>query len=92
MVFSGFPFLQRKEHKQETVHMDTDKTAIDCPDNVPEETSEDIQLMRGSCRSERRSKSLTHFEGAYTPEWQWYFHQGRVLWKTKRCEIDVEER
>ena len=29
---------------------------------MSEEISEDMQLMRGSCRSERQSKSLTWFE------------------------------
>jgi len=29
LFFSGFPFLQKKEHNREPVHMDTDKTVID---------------------------------------------------------------
>ena len=35
-------------------------------DDVPEEISEDIRLMRGSRGSERCSKSLTQFEGVYS--------------------------
>ena len=35
-------------------------------DDVPDELPEDIWLMRGLCRSERWSRSLTHLEGIYS--------------------------
>jgi len=36
------------------------------PDDAPEEVSEDIRLMRGSCGAERQSRCLTCFERVYS--------------------------
>jgi len=35
-------------------------------DDAPDEVPEDIWLMRGLCRSERQSGSLTHFKTVYS--------------------------
>ena len=67
----GFEWLslltKGRNTNREPMHANADKQLSTGPDNVPEEISEDIQLMRGSSRSERWSKSL-HNSRMYTPE------------------------
>ena len=61
-------------------------------DNVPEEISEDIQLMRGSCRSERWSKSLRCFEGIYSRVTMILLSEDRFRKRPKDMSVDIEER
>src|SRR5882724_3341193 len=67
LFLSGFPFLQKEGTQMGNLCTQTQiKQLLTGLDDVPEEISEDIWLMRGSCRSERWSRSLTHFEGVYS--------------------------
>ena len=61
-------------------------------DNVPEEISEDIQLMRGSCRSERWSKSLMQFEGIYSRVTVILSSKDQFRKIPKDMSVDIEER
>jgi len=59
-------------------------------DDVPED-SEDIQLMRGSCRSERWSRSLTHFESVYSRVTMILSSEDGFCKRPKDMSVDVEE-
>jgi len=63
-----FPFLQKEgtQMGKPCTQMQI-KQLSTSPDDAAEELPEDIQLMRGLCRSERRSRSLTCLRW-YTPE------------------------
>src|SRR5882724_4809441 len=67
LVLSVFPFLQKEGTQMgklcTQMQMKQLSTSLD---EVAGELPEDIQLMRGSCRSERWSRSLTHFEMVYS--------------------------
>ena len=76
----------------ELVHMDADKHLLTSLENVPEEISEDIWLTRGSCGSERHSKSLTHFEGVYSRVTMILSSKDRFCKRPKDVSIDTEER
>jgi len=61
------------------------KQLLTGPNDVSGEISEDMWLMRGSCGSERQSKSLTQFEDVYSrhhknydPSLKWSF--SKVVW------------
>ena len=62
------------------------------PVDVPEEVPEDIQLMRGSCGSERQSRSLTHFKGVYSRVTMLISSEDRFCKRPKDMSIEVEER
>jgi len=90
--FQWLPFLQKgRNTNREPVHMDADKQLLTGLDNVPEEISEDIQLMRGSCRSERWSKSLTCFKGIYSRVTIILLSR-MVFIKDQDVSVDIEQR
>jgi len=68
------------------------KQLLTSPDDVPEEISEDIWLMRGSCGSERWSKSLTCFEGVYSKVIMILSYEDGFHKRPKDVSIDIEER
>jgi len=68
------------------------KQLLTGPDNVPEEISEDIQLMRGSCRSERQSKILTWFQDVYSRMTMILLSNDRFHKRPKDVSIDIDER
>ena len=64
---SGFPFLQKEGIQTGNLCMWMQIKQLSASlDDVHEKISQDIWVMRGSCRSERWSKSLTWFEGVYS--------------------------
>ena len=62
------------------------------PDNAPEEISEDIWLMRGSCGSERWSISLTRFEDVYFRMIMILLSKDRFHKRPKDMSVYIEER
>src|SRR5882724_3325078 len=63
LVSSVFPFLQKERTQTGKPCTWTQMKQLSTGmDDVAGELPEDIWLMRGSCRSERQSRSLTHFE------------------------------
>ena len=68
------------------------KQLLSGPVDVPKEVSEDIQLMRGSCGSERQSRSLTHFKRVYSRVTMILSSKDRFRKRPKDMSIDVEER
>ena len=61
-------------------------------DNMPEEISEDIQLMRGSCGSERGYRGLTCFKGIYSRVTMILSAKDGFCKRPKDVSIDTEER
>src|SRR5882724_7380248 len=86
LVF-GFQWLslltKGRNTNREPMHMDADKTAMD------EEISEDIWLMRSSCRSERLSKSLTCYEGVYSRVTMILLSKYRFHKRSKDMSVDI---
>ena len=66
-VFSFKFFLQKEETQmgKPCTQMQMKQLSTG-PDDVAGELPEDIRLMRGLCRSERQSRSLTCFEMVYS--------------------------
>ena len=91
--FSGFPFLQKEGTQTGNPCTWTQiKQLSTGPDDVPEETSEDIWLMRHSCGSERQSNSLTCFEGIYSRVTMILLCEDGFCRRPKDMSIDIEER
>ena len=61
-------------------------------DDVHEKISQDIWVMRGSCRSERWSKSLTQFDGVYSRMTMILASKDGFHKRPKDVSIDIEER
>ena len=60
--------------------------------DVPKEIPEDIWLMRGSCRSERWSRSLTCFKKVYSRVTMILLSEDGFHNRPKEVSIDVEKR
>jgi len=62
------------------------------PVDAPEEVPEDIRLMRGSCSSERWSRSLTCFERVYSRVTMILSSEDGFHNRPKDVSIDIEKR
>src|SRR5882724_7890498 len=91
--FSVFPFLQKEgTHTGNSCTWIQIKQLLASLVDVPKEVPEDIQLMRGLCRSERQSRSLTHFKRVYSRVTIILSSEDRFHNIPKDVSIDVEER
>ena len=93
LFLSGFPFLQKEGTQMGNLCTQTQiKQLLTGLDDVPEEISEDIWLMRGSCGSERWSKSLTQFKDVSSRMTIILSSKDRFHKRPKDVSVDTEER